>query len=292
MSGDKQLDRWADWLLEGRTKGHSKAQVRGMHGGLNRVRDRILKDAGLKKGHRVLDVGAGTGLVALAARRRVGQDGWVVASDVSADALLACRRSTEQHDGLAPLAFAGADLLRLPFADETFDAAFTRSVLIYLHDKPAGIAELRRVLKPGGRASLFEPINEVLIRGRDRWPLELGGEQQTFERVRAHLRAQAGERDPLVGFDERDLMEWFIAAGFTKVGMTFEHAYGANLPFTKAKISAWLVSRANPLVPTYEEAARAVLGDAAGEHLVRLAGRLLEVSRTEAQAVAYVVAVR
>jgi len=110
----------------------------------------------------VVDLGAGTGLLALEACRRVKRSGYVVAVDASADALSECKRQAEPAENVAPLGCLVGDALRIPLASQSVDVVMTRSVLIYLADKQAGVRELYRVLKPKGRASIFEPINEVL----------------------------------------------------------------------------------------------------------------------------------
>ena len=158
---DRKLDRWADWLVRGRDRGATEVQVRRVHRSLARVRDRILREARLRPGERVVDLGAGTGLLALEARKRVKGSGGVVAVDVSADALSECRRQAEPAEDVAPLACVVGDALHIPLASQSVDVVMTRSVLIYLADKQAGVRELYRVLKPRGRASIFEPINEV-----------------------------------------------------------------------------------------------------------------------------------
>ena len=158
---DRKLDRWADWLVRGRDRGATEVQLQKRRRALGQVRDRVLREARLRPGDRVLDLGAGTGLLALEARRRVKRSGYVVAVDLSADALSECRRQAESAENVAPLACVVGDALHIPLASESVDAVTTRSVLIYLSDKPAGVRELYRVLKPKGRVSIFEPINEL-----------------------------------------------------------------------------------------------------------------------------------
>src|SRR6266496_2809345 len=67
----------------------------------------------------------------------------------------------DQQRTLRPLGCVVGDALHIPLASQSVDIVMTRSVLIYLSDKRAGVRELYRVLKPRGRASIFEPINEV-----------------------------------------------------------------------------------------------------------------------------------
>jgi ubiquinone/menaquinone biosynthesis C-methylase UbiE len=74
---DRKLDRWVDWLVRGRDRGTTEAQMRRTRRSLARVRDRVLREAQLRPGEQVVDLGAGTGLLALEARRRSKrQDTW------------------------------------------------------------------------------------------------------------------------------------------------------------------------------------------------------------------------
>ncbi len=101
---DRKLDHWADWLVRGRDRGATEAQLRRTNRFLARVRNRVLREAKLRPGERVADLGAGIGLLALEARRRVKGSGYVVALDVSVDALSECRRQAEPAENVAPLA--------------------------------------------------------------------------------------------------------------------------------------------------------------------------------------------
>ena len=246
----------------------------------------------------MVDVGAGTGLLALEARRRAKASGYVIAVDVSSDALVECRRHAESPaSNLAPLACVAGDVLQIPLASQSADVVMTRSVLIYLADKQAGVRELFRVLKPKGRASIFEPINEVAEQARRRViasgfydPL-----QPEWGEIRAHYDAHAGEWwGTLVGWDERELIGWFEAAGFSRVSLSYELTAGVRMQKPKkSDIAAGLQGRPNPNMPSYEEVAREVLGERADAYLERYARFLLSgTGARSAAAVVYVAATR
>lgn len=289
-TNSRKRDRWADWLVSARERGMSKTQIRRFKSYLNRVRNRVLKNAKLRKGHNVLDVGAGTGLLALEASKRVGPTGYVIATDISADALDECLRQSKHQAESAAIGAVVGDVLHLPFADEAFDAVVIRSVLIYVSDKQQGIQELHRVVCPSGWVSVFEPINEVSEAAMQRWPLELGEEQETYERIfnRAY---RAPSTSTLGGFDERDLLEWFITAGFKKVEVSYEHSYETGPPPKKQDVISRLLMRPNPNALSYEEAARELLGDDADRHLERVVELSLQ-PRTGASANCYITAQR
>jgi ubiquinone/menaquinone biosynthesis C-methylase UbiE len=228
----------------------------------------------------VVDLGAGTGLLALEARRRVKGSGYVVAVDVSADALSECRRQAEAAENVAPLACVVGDVSHIPLASKSVDVVMTRSVLIYLADKEAGVRELYRVLKPKGRASLFEPINEVSEQGRNR--VRASGFYDELQPEWGEIRTyyEAHKEDwwgTLVGWDERELIGWFEAAGFSSVKVSYELISGvrARKP-QKADVAAGIRGRPNPNTPSYEEVAREVLGDRADDYLERYAQFLVK----------------
>jgi ubiquinone/menaquinone biosynthesis C-methylase UbiE len=177
---------------------------------LEHTRDRVLDGAAILPGDAVLDVGAGTGLLALGAVGRVGRDGDVFALDPSVDALEELRRVTEAPQ----LWYLIGDAEVVPLPDALVDVAVTRSVLIHLTDVGTAVGELGRVLKPGGRISVFEPLNRRGTYMHDviDWsPLgDLG------ERVLRDDRAFI-ERDPIAQLDADELVTMLKQAGFTAV---------------------------------------------------------------------------
>jgi demethylmenaquinone methyltransferase/2-methoxy-6-polyprenyl-1,4-benzoquinol methylase len=117
----------------------------GLHRGWKRATVRAVRP---RAGGRYLDVCTGTGDVALRLARAAAPSALVVGLDYSAGMLaVAGRRSP----GRGRVAWLRADALRLPFRDATFDGVTISFGLRNVADIPAGLAEIRRVLKPGAR---------------------------------------------------------------------------------------------------------------------------------------------
>ena len=181
-------DRWATWLLETR-HGGDDAAFDEMLRHLAPIRDRVLDGAHVEEGATVLDVGCGDGLIAFGALERVGRDGRVVFSDISQDLLDRCEEIAD-GDGRCRFVRAGATDLDA-IDDESVDVVTLRSVLIYVDDRDAAFREFRRVLRPGGRVSLFEPINSFEYPGPvDRWgPYDVTPVRELADRVKAVFAA-------------------------------------------------------------------------------------------------------
>ena len=113
----------------------------------------LLEAAGLAPGEKVLDLAAGPGLLARDAARRVLPDGWVLASDI-AEGMLAEGQRRAAAEGLPDLLAAACDAEHLSFGDGTFDVALIGLGLFIFPEPGKALAELRRVLRPGGRLAL------------------------------------------------------------------------------------------------------------------------------------------
>jgi SAM-dependent methyltransferase len=184
---------------------------------LEAIRDRVLERARIERGDVFADVGAGTGLLTLGAVAQVGDDGDVLAIDVSADALEQLREAS-RCPNIAYL-IGSADVL--PLVDGAIDVIATRSVLIYVPEKAEAAREFFRVLRSGGRFSVYEPINR---RSTQLWEIIDFGELR--ERVVDDFEQEWPPDGPMLDFDEHDLVEVFREAGFE--GVTAEEERVAN----------------------------------------------------------------
>lgn len=110
-------------------------------------------------GARVLDVGCGAGVDALAAARFVGTQGSVAGLEFSPH-MLARAEANVRLCGVAKVSLALGGAESLPFADASFDLLISNGVYNLVPDKPRALAEAFRVLAPGGRLQLADQIRE------------------------------------------------------------------------------------------------------------------------------------
>jgi len=262
MTGGSVRDRWAEWLLKRRFSGDPE-QRKSFLEGLLPWRDRILENAAVKEGETLLDVGAGDGLVAFGALDLVGETGRIVCSDISQDLLDYSRMLAEETDVVDRCEFllASADDLSA-LGDASVDVVTTRSVLIYVKDKRRAFEGFYRVLRPGGRLSIFEPINRF---NTVNWSAESGiymGHDVTpvkdlAVRVQAiYERIQPRETDPMLNFDERDLLAHSERSCFGEVRLEYEANITRGNPYP-SEGRGWetlLKTSGNPKILTLEEA--------------------------------------
>jgi ubiquinone/menaquinone biosynthesis C-methylase UbiE len=109
---------------------------------------RLVADARLRHGMRILDLGSGTGYPALLAAQVVGANGSVTGIDLADQMLDAARRKASSL-GLTNVTFRTGDVTTLPFEATSFDAVTSRFCLMFLPEIPKAAAEIARVLKPG-----------------------------------------------------------------------------------------------------------------------------------------------
>jgi ubiquinone/menaquinone biosynthesis C-methylase UbiE len=195
-SAAEAWDRWSPLLAEW----------------LGPATDAMLDMAAAAPGARVLDVAAGAGEQTLAAARRVGTNGYVLATDIS-PAILRFALDAARQAGLANVETKELDGERLDTLPEaSFDAAISRVGLIYFPDQQRALAGIRRALRPGGRfaavvystpeKNAFFSIPVGIIRRRAQLPPPLPGQPGPFslggEGVLAKALEQAGFKDVAV----------------------------------------------------------------------------------------------
>ncbi len=124
-------------------------------------RQRIADLARLQPGERVLDVGCGTGSLAMVALQRVGETGGVSGIDPSVQ-MIACASYKATRRGLS-LDFQVGAIEQLTFPDQSFDVVLSSFMMHHLPDdlKRQGLAEIVRVLKPGGRLLVLDMKGHV-----------------------------------------------------------------------------------------------------------------------------------
>lgn len=127
-----------------------------LRGRERRMRRRLLDLSQLRSGESVLDVGCGTGTLAILAKETVGQFGTVCAVDPSSEMLARARLKATR--ARAEVRFQNAAAQALPFSDSSFDVALGTIMLHHLGRSARHelAAELRRVVRPGGRVLLVD----------------------------------------------------------------------------------------------------------------------------------------
>jgi arsenite methyltransferase len=220
MVGDQGLDRWAAWLLH-RRDGDDPDQQRKALEELLPIRERVLDNARLRSGDVVLDVGAGDGLISFGAAERVGPAGRVVLSDISAPLLEQARSVAVQLGFQDRTRFVEARAEELAaIGDRTVDVVTARSVLIYVAQKARAFEQFHRVLRPGGRLSIFEPINNYFPETPDEfWGFDSRSVRDLVERIWDYegWNEAAYADDPMMNFTEKDLIGYADAAGFREI---------------------------------------------------------------------------
>jgi arsenite methyltransferase len=124
-------------------------------------------------GERVVDVGSGAGIDALIAARMVGPTGQVVGVDMT-PAMLARARSSAREMGMTQVEFRDGYAEALPVEDAWADIVISNGVMNLFPDKLAGLREMARVLKPGGRLQVGDilvqkPVGDGAKRNIDLW---------------------------------------------------------------------------------------------------------------------------
>jgi SAM-dependent methyltransferase len=173
--------------------------------------------ADLAEGERVLDLGSGGGIDVLLSARRVGPAGFAYGVDMTDD-MLALARANAAKAGAANVEFLKGEIEALPLPDAAVDVVISNCVINLSADKPAVLAEMHRVLVPGGRIGISDMV--------------------AGDHLSAADRAAAGSYvDCIAGALSRsEYLDGLAAAGFTDASVTFttEAAPGLHAAIIRA----------------------------------------------------------
>ena len=229
-----------------------------MQQSIERYADRVLDKARLAPGMQLLDVGTGDGLVGLRAIARIGITLRVQMTDISERMLQhAAQRAAELGvSKQCEFIHCAADRLETIGA-ETIDVVTTRAVLAYVADKERALREFLRVLKPGGRISLCEPIfqddafsTQALKTLLEKRPAEaLHPFMPLLHRWKAAQFPDTAEKirqSPIANYSERDLIRVAQTVGFEDLHLEL------HIDLIPSPIPTWqafLESSPHPLAP-------------------------------------------
>jgi len=165
-TGSAALDS-ADWSAaqlygEGETDGLPEEAILASLGSGN-----PLAVADLHEGERVLDLGSGGGIDVLLSARRVGPAGFVYGVDMTDD-MLTLARANAAKAGAANVEFLKGEIEAIPLPDASVDVVISNCVINLSTDKPAVLAEMFRVLVPGGRIGIADVVAEDHLTPADR----------------------------------------------------------------------------------------------------------------------------
>ena len=164
-------------------------------------RQETLRALALQPSERVLDIGAGPGLLVANMARLVGPSGHVTGLEIN-DSMLALGRARCADPGIRErVNFVKADAVALPFTDAAFDVAVSTQVYEYIADLKAAFAELHRVLRVGGRALILDTDWDSIV-----W--NASNEQRMQRLLAAWMERFADPHLP------RRLARWLQDAGF------------------------------------------------------------------------------
>jgi demethylmenaquinone methyltransferase/2-methoxy-6-polyprenyl-1,4-benzoquinol methylase len=220
MSGPGRLEEPQVRAMFDRIAGLYDAMNSVMTAGLHHQWRRRAADlAAVGPGARVLDVATGTGDLAIELRRRVGPTGEVVGCDFSDEMLARARRKAPA------LTFEHANAMELPYPDASFDAATVGFGARNFGDLERGVAEMARVVRPGGRVVILEittptkpPLSTFFRLWFDHAVPALGrvaGDPEAYSYLPSSVRRFPGPRDLAAAMDGLGLkgIRYVLTAG-------------------------------------------------------------------------------
>jgi arsenite methyltransferase len=166
--------------------------------------------AELREGETVLDLGSGAGIDVLLSARRVGPTGFAYGVDMT-DEMLQLAEANKDKAGATNVAFLKGTIEDVPLPDASIDVVISNCVINLSSDKPAVLAEMFRVLKPGGRIGVSDVVAEDDL-----------------------TAAERAERGSYVGciagaLSTAEYLQGLTAVGFTDTEVTFTHQAAPGL---------------------------------------------------------------
>jgi len=254
---DYEADVWSEWLLH-RRHADDPEYGRVVRTAVERYADRVLDGAQLSSDMTLVDVGAGDGLVAFRAIDRMGSTIRVVLTDISAPMLRYAESVAVQRNVRNQCAFLECTAEHLNgISDASVDVVITRAALAYVSDKSAAFREFYRILKPGGRISIAEPIlQDDAFYARALRERVVNGSRPSDRFLTLLHRWKAAQfpdtqeqcaKSPIANYSERDLLNIARSSGFLEIHLQL------HIDVMPSLVTSWdvfLGTSPHPLAPS------------------------------------------
>jgi len=265
---------WTEWLKNSRFSYMTEEQKQQTLLWLSQVRDKVLDRANLKSDDVIIDIGTGSGLLAFGAYERLKEmnggrmssthrsgeaessglhsrsAGRVIASDAFKDCVEECLNFAKTCGLENKMDFIQTDASDTKLPENSMDVVVLRSVLVHILDKSKTIKEFFRILKQGGRISIFEPIIRKNTKFYELMTPENYSNYQALKE--AEDKMVADENDPLMNFDEDSLKKDFEEAGFKNIDIEIV-MQTSIYQVSKEMIEPWFNTPPSPGKPTVKE---------------------------------------
>ena len=253
-------DQWSEWLLHGRFSGNRESHSKALSA-LLPVRDTVLDNAELSPGDTVLDIGCGDGLIGFGVFNLLSECD-VIFLDISNNLLDACRDIAAAAGLTEKCRFVNSNIHSMDIIDnESIDVVTGRSVLCYSSNLQAAVAETYRVLRKGGRLSLFEPVNSFTrLYGKPNsiYGYDLSHIPDIAKKIlMAFDQEQGSGIDSMIAFDEDNLFQVARAAGFSEVYIEKKGYATPSCQFSD--LETMLNFAPNPFTPSLQEVSHSTL---------------------------------
>ena len=244
---------WTEWLKNSRFSYMTEEQKQQTLLWLSQVRDKVLDRANLKANDVVIDIGTGNGLLAFGAYERLKEmngAGRVIASDAFRDCVEECLNFAKTCGLENKMDFIQTDASDTKLPENSMDVVVLRSVLVHILDKSKTIKEFFRILKQGGRISIFEPVIRKNTKFYELMTPENYFNYQALKE--AEDKMVSDETDPLMNFDQDSLKKDFEEAGFKNIDIDIV-VQSSTYQVSKEMIEPWFNTPPSPGKPTVKE---------------------------------------